>query len=167
MKNRLAPLTLLAGSLICFQFGVANAEILPHPQGCPSSNFCGCGLCVKLFGHPCVRGGLAIASNWRKQFPRTQCASGMVATWSSHVAYIEACNGDGTAALYDPNSGGRQTRRHVRDISSAIIVDPNGNRSFANTSEPRMRQHSVSRNGRRHAGMYESHPNIENNMRPN
>lgn len=104
----------------------ANAEILPHPAGCPSRAFCGCGVSARVYGH-LVR-DLYLARAWLR-FPRSTCAAGNVAVFGRHhVAYIEACNGS-TATLYDPNSGGHATRRHVRSIAGATIVDPNGNRA--------------------------------------
>jgi hypothetical protein len=52
-----------------------------------------------------------------------------------HVAAIESCDGNGLATLYDPNSGGHQTRIHQRDISHATIVNPNGGTQFASRSK--------------------------------
>lgn len=99
-----------------------GAEIISHPAGCPRIAFCGCGVADRVFGRP-VR-DLWLAANWLR-FPRTSAAPGMVAVFGRHhVAYIEQVYGDGTATLYDPNSGGHLTRRHRMSIVRATIVDP-------------------------------------------
>jgi hypothetical protein len=98
---------------------------LPHPPGCPGRLFCGCGVSVKVFGHP-VR-DLFLAANWRR-FPPASPSAGMVAWRWGHVMYIESANGDGTATVYDPNSGGHQTRVHTRSLAGYHIVNPNGAR---------------------------------------
>ena len=94
-----------------------------HPSGCPRSAFCGCGVSVKVFGHP-VR-NLFLASNWFK-FPRAHAAAGMVAVRRHHVIYIEQVDGNGNATVYDPNSGGHQTRVHERSLAGYSIHDPRG-----------------------------------------
>lgn len=108
-------------------FGLAqmlHASIVAHPAGCPARAFCGCGVSVRAFGHP-VR-DLYLAANWYR-FPRAMAAAGNVAIFGRHhVAYIESVNGDGTATLYDPNSGGGATRVHTRSIAGATIVRPSG-----------------------------------------
>jgi hypothetical protein len=97
--------------------------IVPHPTGCPTIQFCGCGVSVKVFGRP-VR-NLYAASAWRR-FPRAAAGPGMVAIWGSrHVAYIISVDGD-EALLYDPNSGGHETRVHRRSLAGATIVNPGG-----------------------------------------
>ena len=104
-------------------YGAERDNILPHPSGCPRTAFCGCGVSVKVFGHP-VR-NLFLASNWRR-FPRTSPAPGMVAVRNHHVMLIVALDGNGNATVYDPNSGGHQTRQHVRSLSGYYVVNPNG-----------------------------------------
>jgi hypothetical protein len=97
-------------------------HFVAHPAGCPASLFCGCGVSVRVFGHP-VR-SLWSAAAWYR-FPRATAAPGTVAIFGRHhVAYIEAVYGDGTALLYDPNSGGRATRVHRRSLSGLQIVRP-------------------------------------------
>lgn len=96
--------------------------VVPHPSGCPPVQFCGCGVSVKVFGHP-VR-DLYTASAWRR-FPRATAGPGMVAIWRGHVAYIISVDGD-EALLYDPNSGGHATRIHRRSLAGATIVNPGG-----------------------------------------
>jgi hypothetical protein len=95
--------------------------MVAHPAGCPARAFCGCGVADYVFGRP-VR-SLWLASAWRR-FPRTSPAPGMVAVWHGHVAAIIATHGDGTALVYDPNSGHHATRIHRRDIRRAVIVNP-------------------------------------------
>jgi hypothetical protein len=95
--------------------------MVAHPAGCPARAFCGCGVASYVFGRP-VR-SLWLASAWRR-FPRAYAAPGMVAVWRGHVAAIIATHGDGTALVYDPNSGHHATRIHRRDIRRAVIVNP-------------------------------------------
>jgi hypothetical protein len=97
--------------------------IVPHPSGCPTVQFCGCGVSVKVFGHP-VR-DLYLASAWRR-FPRAAAGPGMVAVWRGHVAYIVSVEGGGQAVLYDPNSGQHLTRVHRGSLAGATIVNPGG-----------------------------------------
>lgn len=109
-----------------------RSAIVSHPTGCPARAFCGCGVSVKAFGHP-VR-SLFLASNWLR-FPRTSCASGMVAARSGHAMYIMACHGNSEATVYDPNSGGHRTRIHVRSLRGFAIVNP-----YVSTFHARSRQ---------------------------
>ena len=97
----------------------------PHPAGCPHIAFCGCGVSVKVFGHP-VR-ELFLAANWFK-YPRAMPAPGMVAVRNHHVMYIMAVDANGNATVYDPNSGGHQTRIHRRSLSGYSVRDPHGAR---------------------------------------
>lgn len=114
-----------------------TGTILPHPSGCPSRAFCGCGVALKVFGTP-VR-ALWLAANWLR-FPRAMAAPGMVAVFGRHhVAYIESVNGDGTALLYDPNSGRHLTREHRRSIRGAVIVNPHGGGFAMNAGRRRVR----------------------------
>jgi hypothetical protein len=97
-------------------------QVVSHPEGCPRSQFCGCGVSVRVFGRP-VR-DLWLVQNWYR-FPRAQPASGNVAILGSrHVAYILEAYGDGTATLYDPNSGGGLTRVHRVSLRGWAVVDP-------------------------------------------
>ena len=99
------------------------AEILPHPAGCPSRAFCGCGAAVRVFGSP-IR-SLWLATNWLR-FPRTSPGPGMVAVRRGHVFVLEADLGGGLWQVYDANSGGRKTRLHARPIAGYVIVNPHG-----------------------------------------
>ena len=103
-----------------------DTAIVAHPAGCPRRAFCGCGVSVKVFGRP-VR-DLFLAANWLVRFPRTSPAAGMVAARRGHVFYIVSYLGDGNALAYDPNSGGRKTRIHVRSLAGYRVVDPHGAR---------------------------------------
>jgi hypothetical protein len=97
-------------------------EVVSHPEGCPRSQFCGCGVSVRVFGHP-VR-DLWLVQNWYR-FPRAEAAAGNVAILGSrHVAFILQAYGDGTATLYDPNSGGGLTRVHRVSLRGWAVVDP-------------------------------------------
>lgn len=104
---------------------VSGAQILPHPAGCPSRAFCGCGVALKLLGKPVRAGGLAIAQNWMG-FPRTGCAPGMAAARRGHVFAIEQCLPGNRALAYDPNSGRGLTRLHVRSLAGYAVVNPHG-----------------------------------------
>ena len=110
---------------IHYDYSRSNSQIVSHPSGCPSRAFCGCGVSVKVFGHP-VR-NLFLASNWFR-FPRTAPSAGMVAVRNHHVMYIMALDGNGNATVYDPNSGGHQSRIHIRSLAGYRIVNPHGNR---------------------------------------
>lgn len=101
----------------------SDETLLPHPAGCPRRAFCGCGVSVRVFGSS-VR-SLWPARAWLR-FPRSAAGPGAVAVWHHHVAYIEALDANGNAVLYDPNSGGHRTRRHVRSLAGATIVNPTG-----------------------------------------
>lgn len=101
-----------------------RGSIVAHPAGCPRSAFCGCGVSNRVFGRP-VR-SLWLVRNWYR-FPRAPAVPGNVVLFGTrHVAYIEAVNGDGTAMLYDPNSGGGMTRVHRVNIAGLTIVSPQG-----------------------------------------
>ncbi len=103
-----------------------------HPPGCPRFLFCGCAASARVFGHP-VR-SLYLVRNWY-QFPRTAPAPGMAVLFgASHVAIIEQYHGDGSATLYDPNSGGGLTRIHRVKISGLVVVNPQGQQFRETTS---------------------------------
>lgn len=104
-------------------YGEEHERVVAHPSGCPYHAFCGCGVSVKIFGHP-VR-SLFLAANWFK-FPRANAAPGMVAVRNHHVMAILAVDANGNATVYDPNSGGHQTRIHTRSLAGYRIVNPNG-----------------------------------------
>lgn len=99
----------------------STERIVDHPEGCPRSSFCGCGVAVKVFGKP-VR-ELWLAANWFK-FRRTDPAPGMVAVRSHHVFVIVSVVSHGTVLAYDPNSGGHKTRIHLRSLAGYRVVDP-------------------------------------------
>lgn len=99
------------------------ASVVAHPSGCPSRAFCGCGTAVRLLGAP-VR-SLWLARAWFK-FPRAAPAPGMAAVRNGHVFAIEQVLGNGTVLAYDPNSGHRQTRIHVRSLAGYTVVNPRG-----------------------------------------
>ena len=103
---------------------VARNQIIQHVAGCPRYLFCGCAASAHVFGNP-VR-SLYLVRNWY-QFPRVAPAAGMAVLFGlRHVAIIEEYHGDGTATLYDPNSGGGLTRLHRVKIAGLLVVDPHG-----------------------------------------
>jgi hypothetical protein len=118
-KIAIAALILSVGSI------KSHAQIVSHPSGCSWRAFCGCGVSVRVFGHP-VR-DLFLAANWRR-FKSAFAAAGMVAWRYGHVFYIEAVNGDGTVRAYDPNSGGHLTRIHDVSLRGYHVVDPRSGR---------------------------------------
>lgn len=97
--------------------------LLPHPAGCPRRAFCGCGAAVEVFGRP-VR-DLFLAANWFR-FPPSTPAPGRVAVRRHHVFVIKQVLGAGLVLAYDANSGGRQTRLHVRSLAGFSVRDPRG-----------------------------------------
>lgn len=109
--------------------GTANQEFsyLPHPTGCPSRAFCACGAAVRVFGSP-IR-SLWPSSAWYK-FPRSAPSPGTVAVRRGHVFVLESHVSGRDWLVSDYNSGGHQSRRHVRSINGYTIVNPHG-RNFA------------------------------------
>jgi hypothetical protein len=115
-----------------------RGQIVAHPAGCPRFLFCGCGASIEVFGSS-VR-DLWLVANWYR-FPRTAPAPGMAVLWGTHVAIIREYYGDGTALLYDANSGQGLTRVHRRSIAGLAVVNPHPGRkakliSWASTSPP-------------------------------
>lgn len=120
--KRLIPLSLLIGIGITLLAATpAYSTTVSHPAGCPWSKFCGCGVSVKVFGHP-VR-SLFAAISW-SQFQPTYARGGAVAYRAHHVVYIERMTGPHRGIVYDPNSGHHQTRVHERDLRGFRFVDP-------------------------------------------
>lgn len=107
-----------------------SSQIVSHPSGCPSRAFCGCGVAMHVFGKP-IR-DLWLAANWFR-FPSASPAAGMVAVRKHHVMAIIEAHGDGTATVYDPNSGGHLTRIHRRSLAGYRVVDPRHGRQYAGT----------------------------------
>jgi len=100
-----------------------------RPAGCPR-RYCGCGVSLKVFGK--IIPELNLAYNWKRKFPRTSPAPGMVAARSGHVYYIMRVIDSSTVVAYDPNSGGGRTRIHERSLRGYTVVDPHGNRMASN-----------------------------------
>lgn len=110
---------------------------LPHPAGCPPVEFCACGAAVRVFGHS-IRDLWAV-STWRRLFARAAPAPGNVALEHSHSHLFvleEQVRGD-LWLTSDYNSGGHQSRRHVRSIAGLEVVNPHSGRNFAQTGEAR------------------------------
>lgn len=100
-----------------------SGEVVIHPAGCPRVAFCGCGAALRLLGSP-VR-SLWLAANWFR-FPRAAPGAGMAAVRLHHVMAILEYHGDGTATVYDANSGHHLTRIHRRSLAGYTIVNPRG-----------------------------------------
>jgi len=103
--------------------GVDRGQTASHPAGCPRSQFCGCGVAVKVFGSP-VR-DLWTSSSWLR-FPRATPGPGMVAANHRHVFAILEDRGNGKVLAYDPNSGGGMTRIHEVSLRGYTVVNPRG-----------------------------------------
>lgn len=114
-----------------------NAQIVSHPAGCPSRSFCGCGAAQEVFKQ--ITGIVAginirdlwLADNWRKIFPRTAPAPGMVAARRGHVFVIREVRGPGLVLAYDANSGGHKTRIHLRRLAGYTVVNPRAGSRYA------------------------------------
>lgn len=114
------------------RYANGSGQIVQHPAGCPARLFCGCGASIEAFGRS-VR-DLWLVSNWYR-FPRTAPAAGMAVLWGTrHVAIIRQYNGDGTAVLYDANSGKGLTRVHRVRIAGLAVVDPHPGRTLPTPS---------------------------------
>jgi hypothetical protein len=94
-----------------------------RPRECPRT-FCGCEASLYLFGQ--VRPELNLASNWRRQFPRTSPAPGMAAVRNHHVFVLMNQVSGSNWLVHDGNSGHGLIREHVRSISGYIVVNPKG-----------------------------------------
>lgn len=105
-----------------------EAVIGGRPSNCPH-RFCGCEASLYVFGQ--IRGELNLAANWVRKFPRTAPASGMVAARSGHVMVLMSHVEGNDWLVHDGNSGGGQTREHVRSISGYAIVNPHATRTAA------------------------------------
>ena len=102
----------------------AMGQILPHPAGCPSRAFCGCGAAAYLGLHD---RSLWLAREWFR-FPRAAPAPGMAAVRTHHVFVITANLGDGNVMAYDANSGRHATRLHEVSLRGYTVVNPHGGR---------------------------------------
>ena len=117
------------------RYADGRGEVVAHPADCPRTLFCGCGAAHDL--------GLSDRSLWLVRswykFPRAAAAPGMAALWGTrHVAVIRSLNGDGTASVYDANSGGGLTRVHRVSLAGLTIVDPHGGGGSMLASRSRM-----------------------------
>ncbi len=98
-----------------------EARIVDHPEGCPRTAFCGCGVALKVFGKPIRE--LWPAASWFR-FKAAEAAAGMVAVRRHHVFFIVEVISHGRVLAYDPNSGGHKTRIHLRSLAGYKVVDP-------------------------------------------
>jgi hypothetical protein len=99
--------------------------LLPHPHGCPRTNFCGCGASVEVFGKS-IR-SLWPARNWYK-FPSASPAPEMAGVKPHHVVILKRHVRGTIWVVYDANSGYHRTRLHQRNIAGFKIVNPHGTR---------------------------------------
>jgi hypothetical protein len=103
----------------------SSGSLLPHPEGCPRTAFCGCGAAVEIFGRP-IR-DLWLAANWF-QFPSAAPGPGMVAVRQHHVMVIRQYLGNDRAIVYDANSGHHLTREHEVSLRGYSIRNPQAGR---------------------------------------
>lgn len=87
---------------------------------------CGCELSIKLFGK--IIPDLMLAWNWTKKFASTVPGSGVVAVRPGHVLLVQNHVRGTVYQVWDPNSGGGQTRVHERDLAGWRFVNPNSSR---------------------------------------
>ncbi len=123
---------------LLFAIEKSSAEVQPHPSGCPSRAFCGCGA-AKYLG--LSDRSLWLARSWYR-FPPATPGPGTVAVWRNHVAVVIEYLGGGRARLYDANSGGHATRIHVRSIAGASIRQPSAT-SVKFVERPSKRAHQT------------------------
>jgi hypothetical protein len=97
-------------------------QILPHPSGCPSRAFCGCGAASYL---GIASRDLWLAANWFR-FPRAAPGPGMAAVRRHHVMAIVSYEGGDVATVYDANSGHHMTRIHRVSLRGYTVVNPHG-----------------------------------------
>lgn len=99
-----------------------NTKIVgSRPAACPH-RYCGCEASLYVFGE--IRKELNLAANWKRKFPRTEPASGMVAAREGHVMVLMSHVSGDEWMVHDGNSGGGRTREHVRSIRGYTIVNP-------------------------------------------
>lgn len=91
-----------------------------RPSGCPHA-FCGCGASLYLFGR--IIPNLNLAANWLR-FPHVSPAPRMAAARHGHVMVLVEDRGGGNWLVHDSNSGGHQTRLHVRSLRGYTVVNP-------------------------------------------
>ena len=97
-----------------------STTYLSHPSGCPSRAFCGCGAMRHLGLND---RSLWLAASWYK-FPRAAPAPSTVAVRPHHVFVLQSHVSGNMWLVADYNSGGHQSRLHVRSISGYTIVNP-------------------------------------------
>lgn len=105
--------------------GRSEVQLLPHPSGCPSRAFCGCGASIEVFGRSIRE--LWLARNWFK-FPPAAPGPGMVAVRRHHIFVIREVRGPGLVLAFDANSGGHKTRIHLRSLAGYSVRNPHGSR---------------------------------------
>ena len=114
-------IVLAAVACVFLSTSALATQMLPHPSGCPTRAFCGCGASVEVFGRPIRE--LFLAANWFK-FPRTSPQSGAVAVRRGHVFVLKNHIKGDLWMVADYNSGGRKSRLHVRSIRGYTVVQP-------------------------------------------
>lgn len=117
-----SSLALLA--LAVFIASPAEAQMLPHPSGCPARAFCGCGAALEVFGHRPMR-SLWAAASWF-HFPSAAPGYNMAAVTRHHVVILKQHIAGTVWMVYDANGGGHTTRYHAKNIAGYRIVNPGG-----------------------------------------
>lgn len=98
---------------------------LPHPAGCPRTNFCACGASTVIFGRS-IR-SLWPTSAWLR-FPRAFPAHLMAAVRPGHMFVLDRHVQGDIWWVKDFNSGGHRSRYHMRSIRGYRIVNPMASR---------------------------------------
>jgi len=134
-------------------YASGGGEVVAHPAKCPHSSFCGCGAAREL--------GLSDRSLWLVRswyrFPRAAAAPGMAALWGTrHVAIIREVHGDGTATVYDANSGGGLTRVHRVSLAGLTVVSPQSGSMLASHGPVPAHQQNAGQVSRRARSGYPS-----------
>jgi hypothetical protein len=120
-KRRDVPISNFGAPSPSIEYTVSQA--LPHPSGCPSRAFCGCGAAVELFGSP-IR-SLWLAASWFK-FPRAEPGYNMAAVRRHHVMVLKKHVRGDVWMVFDANNGHHRTSYHARSIAGYSIRNPQG-----------------------------------------
>lgn len=103
----------------------APKQPLPHPPGCPATNYCGCGTAFEVFGKAIRE--LFLAANWFK-FPPAKAAPGMIAVRNGggHVFKIEKVLGPNTVLARNHNGKGHKSFIQVMTLAGYSVRNPKG-----------------------------------------
>lgn len=115
-----------------------GTKVLPHPEGCPRTAFCGCGASIEVF-HRNIR-RLWLAREWYS-FPRSEPAPGMAIVRPHHVAILKEHIQGSVWMVIDHNGGHHQSYLHPRSIAGYTVVNPHGETNVASNATPKDKVH--------------------------